>query len=70
MLKYVKERIKSKQTATNALQVAHFKDTFDGFSTGRFLNLNCGHNNQFSFRERAELRSVLNEAIENENFLT
>ena len=65
MLVYVKDRISSKQTTVNALEIAHFKDTFDGFSTGRFLNLSCGHNNQYSFEEREQLRSILAEAVDN-----
>ena len=65
MLQYIMDRITSKQVVTNSLQIAHFRDTFDDFSTGRFLNLNCGHNNQYSPQERIELISILMEAMEN-----
>lgn len=70
MLRYMEDRITSKQVIKNALRVAHFDDGFDGFSTGRFLNLGCGHNNQFSFSERYELRTILSEVTEKENTLT
>jgi len=69
MFQYIQERISSKQSVINALQVAHFKDTFDDFSTGRFLNLQCGHNNQYSNKERSELTAILTEAIESESSL-
>ena len=66
MLQYIQDRISSKQSIVHALQVAHFKDTFDDFSTGRFLNLHCGHNNQYSDNERTELTAILTEAMESE----
>jgi hypothetical protein len=63
---YIQGRISSKQSVIHALQVAHFKDTFEDFSTGRFLNLHCGHNNQYSLNERAELTTILSEAMGSE----
>ena len=63
MLQYVMDRITSTQTVKTALQIAHFQEVFDGFSSGRFLNLNCGHNSQFSFTERLELTNILSEAF-------
>ncbi len=68
MLQYLMNRISSKQTVTNALKVAHFQDdAVDRFSTGRFLNLSCGHNNQYSAAERIYLSGILTEALEHGN---
>lgn len=67
MFQYIQDRISSKQSVLNALQVAHFEDTFEDFSTGRFLNLHCGHNNQYSLSERAELTTILSEAMGSES---
>ena len=60
-------RITSKSNVTSATHACHFhrdNDVYDGFSTGCFLNLGCGHNNQYSFEERKQLLSFLNEACE------
>jgi hypothetical protein len=63
MLVYIKKRITAEYSVKNALDGAHFREIIDEFSTGRFLNLHCGHNNQYSVQERRELTSILNEAI-------
>lgn len=63
MFEYIKKRITSEHSVKNALDSAHFRELIDEFSTGRFLNLRCGHNNQYSVQERIELTSILNEAL-------
>ena len=70
MLIYIKKRISSEHTVKNALKVAHFNELFDDFSTGRFLNLHCGHNNQYSVQERIELSSIIQDAIKNDRVVT
>ena len=64
MFLYIKKRISSEYSVKNALAGAHFREEFDEFSTGRFLNLRCGHNNQYSVQERIELTSILTEATD------
>ena len=58
------DRISCKETVLESLKAAHFQDCPDGFCTGRFLNLSCGHNNQFSIEERISFAAILNEALE------
>lgn len=70
MLQYLTDRISSKNEITKSLKAVHFKDNFlDGFCTGRFMNLSCGHNNQYSFDEKLQLTEILNEAIETDHML-
>mmetsp|Transcript_16472 Transcript_16472/g.31220 ORF Transcript_16472/g.31220 Transcript_16472/m.31220 type:complete len:1192 (-) Transcript_16472:3011-6586(-) len=64
MLLYIKKRLASEYSVKNALACAHFREVFDDFSTGRFLNLRCGHNNQYSVQERIELTLILTEATD------
>lgn len=61
------ERISSKINLTNIQKLSHFHDSFDGVATGRFLNLNCGHNNQYSNEEKVQLCNILNEACDGSN---
>lgn len=64
MLDYAMVRMKAQSTVSSALNASHFRDTFDGFTSGLFINLTCGHNNQYSAGERQHLLSLLNEACE------
>jgi len=64
ILQYIMDRISCKETVLESLKAAHFQDCPDGFCTGRFLNLSCGHNNQFSIEERISFAAILNEALE------
>jgi len=66
MLDYTMARMKAQSTVSSALNASHFRDTFDGFTTGLFINLTCGHNNQYSDGERQQLFSLLSEACETE----
>lgn len=60
-LRYVVDRLSDKNVVKDALRNAHFQD-LGNQSTGRFLNLTCGHNNQYSIEERIQLLSILSEA--------
>ncbi|GFH45976.1 hypothetical protein CTEN210_02450 [Chaetoceros tenuissimus] len=67
MFEYVLNRISSSQNIMNVLNIVKFEETFEDLSTGRFLNLECGHNNLFTVKERAEWASLLQECMENGN---
>jgi hypothetical protein len=62
-LRYIVDRLSDREVVSTALRVAHFQDLNDQ-STGRFLNLTCGHNNQYSVEEKIQLLSILTEALE------
>jgi len=68
MLEYILSRITAKTYVTRNLDITHFRETFEGVATGRYLNLNCGHNNQYSAEERLQLCAILTEACDSENF--
>ena len=51
----------------NVMIIVKFEETFEDLSTGRFLNLECGHNNLFTVKERAEWASLLQECMESGN---
>lgn len=38
-----------------------------GVTIGRFLNLNCGHNNQYSLEEKMQLVNILTESCDYSN---
>ena len=67
MFEYVLHRIASSQNIMNVLNIVKFEETFEDLSTGRFLNLGCGHNNLFTVKERAEWASLLQECMESGN---
>lgn len=62
-LSYIVDRLSDGDEVSKALRVAHFQDLQDE-NPGRFLNLTCGHNNQYSVEEKIQLLSILNEALE------
>ena len=64
MLEYVMSRITAKHSLKNMLDVCHFRDNFEGVACGRYLNLNCGHNNQYSAEEKMQLCTILTEACD------
>ena len=60
MLEYIVERISSTDitTASNAWHNRCVDDP-SPISTGYFLNLHCGHNNQYSLKEREDLMTLI-----------
>lgn len=62
-LRYIVDRLSDRDVVSKALRVAHFQDLQDQ-SPGRYLNLTCGHNNQYSVEEKIQLLSILTEALE------
>lgn len=62
-LRYIVDRLSDRDVVSKALRIAHFQDLQDQ-SPGRFLNLTCGHNNQYSVEEKIQLLSILTEALE------
>lgn len=63
MFEYIVQRITSTDiTAASTAWHSRCTDDHSAISTGRFLNLNCGHNNQFSSSEREELISLIRTA--------
>ena len=67
VLEYVRSRLTATNNIKDILNVSHFRDDFDGVATGRYLNLNCGHNNQYSTEEKMQLCSILAQACDNSN---
>jgi hypothetical protein len=60
MLEYVVERISSKESMIFARRRRSGGEEERGFiSTGCFLNLKCGHNNQYSPDERDRLMHLI-----------
>jgi len=61
MLEYIVSRLTSKESvATSISQIREgVENDQDIVSTGCFLNLNCGHNNQYSSEEREKLISLI-----------
>mmetsp|Transcript_10168 Transcript_10168/g.14956 ORF Transcript_10168/g.14956 Transcript_10168/m.14956 type:complete len:109 (+) Transcript_10168:3534-3860(+) len=62
MLDYIVARLSSKTHVSRSAQSRLFGDVKDGTPIGSFLNLNCGHNNQYSAEEREKLTSLMNRA--------
>lgn len=67
MFEYVLNRMSSSQNIMNVMNIVKFEETYEDLSTGRFLNLECGHNNLFTVKERAEWASLLQECMESGN---
>lgn len=59
VLEYIVGRLTSPQAVAAARQSLHFHDNL-----GCFLELHCGHNNQYSSLERQRFRELLTEALE------
>lgn len=60
MLEYVVQRLSSKEnTAASLKRKRRYEDDSCSNSTGCFLNLNCGHNNQYSSEEREKLMTLI-----------
>ena len=61
MLEYIVSRLTSKESIATAIgQIRDgIENDQDIVSTGCFLNLNCGHNNQYSSEEREKLISLI-----------
>lgn len=63
VLEYVVQRVSSKEYVALALKRRNGREDDHGtISTGCFLNLHCGHNNQFSSSEREELMTLIRKA--------
>lgn len=63
MLEYIVERISSKETIDLSLRRRKGGEDEHGIiSTGCFLNLSCGHNNQYSSEERQRLMKLIHRA--------
>jgi hypothetical protein len=62
-LRYIVDRLSDRDEVSKALRIVHFQDLQDQ-NPGRFLNLTCGHNTQYSVEEKIQLLSILNEASE------
>lgn len=66
MLEYVVERISSTESMTLARRRRSGGEEERGFiSSGCFLNLKCGHNNQYSHEERERLMHLIRRASGN-----
>ncbi len=64
MLEYVVTRISSKENIALSLRRRNGCEDEDGvMSTGCFLNLKCGHNNQYSSEERQKLIALIRRAL-------
>jgi len=62
MLEYIVSRLTSKESVAQAISQIRdggAENDQDIVSTGCFLNLNCGHNNQYSSEEREKLISLI-----------
>ena len=59
VLEYIVARLTSPQVVTSSRQGLHFGE----HKTGCFLNLHCGHNNQYTAEERQRLRDLIEEAL-------
>jgi hypothetical protein len=60
MLEYIQNRLMSKQCRDESLEALKLMKKDDA-SVGCFLNLECGHNNQYSYKEKEKLVSFLTE---------
>jgi hypothetical protein len=67
MLEYIMARIVATSTLNDSLLSKQLTVEKDGLSTGHFLNLTCGHNNQYSVEERKELEKLLSLACEEDS---
>jgi hypothetical protein len=60
MLEYIVQRISSTDATKASIAWRHsYDDDQSTRSTGYFLNLHCGHNNQYSSKEKDELMSLI-----------
>jgi len=59
MLEYVQKRLLSKEHGIESFKKISLKTEVEDKSIGCFLNLRCGHNNQYSFIEKQKLKSFL-----------
>ena len=65
MLEYILERLRSKDVVSLALhrrKLGPIDDERGSISAGCFLNLRCGHNNQYSVDERERLMTLITRA--------
>ena len=69
MLEYIMARILATSTLNGSLLSKKFSVERDGQSNGHFLNLTCGHNNQYSLEEKKELEKLLILACEEDSQL-
>ena len=60
-------RITATKTMKDTLLSKELNRKTDGLSIGHFLNLSCGHNNQFSSEEKKELGDLLVLACEEDS---
>lgn len=64
MLEYIVSRLCSKENVTLSLRRRSGREDDQGvISTGYFLNLNCGHNNQYSSEEREKLMALIHRSF-------
>ena len=59
MLEYIVQRISSTDVSAASNWHSRCDHDQDSISTGCFLNLQCGHNNQYSAKERKELMQCI-----------
>lgn len=65
MLEYIIQRISSTDvTAAASAWRTKYPDDNNSVSAGCFLNLHCGHNNQYSPKERDDLICLIRTACE------
>ena len=67
MLEYIVSRLTSKESVAQAISQIRegVENDPDTVSTGCYLNLNCGHNNQYSSEERQKLISLIRRSFGN-----
>jgi hypothetical protein len=61
-LQYIHDRLSAAHSIEAARQLRELRSSSDA-SVGCFMNLHCGHNNQFSRDEKAELKALLDRAL-------
>lgn len=62
MLEYLVQRISSTDVSAASNWHSRCVDDMDTVSIGCFLKLQCGHNNQYSAKERKELMRLIQTA--------
>jgi hypothetical protein len=63
MLEYMVTRLSAASSVETCWKSKHGR--VEEASTGIFLNLHCGHNSAFSITEQDQLRSILQEMVNN-----
>jgi hypothetical protein len=58
-LAYVVSRLTSKENGVTSTKRRYEAGNNEDFPVGCFLNLHCGHNNQYSTEERDQLMSII-----------